>query len=76
MTSLIRNSATKRNLALLQQPWYSIVRVVLIVLAVIFPILPLNVIALGNLQRHVNEIYEADEQEQNLPFDDADVQAI
>lgn len=76
MTSLIRNSAAKRNLALLQQPWYSIVRVVLIVLAVIFPILPLNVIALGNLQRHVNKIYEADEQEQNLPFDDADVQAI
>ncbi len=61
MTALIRDSATERGIALLRQPWYSIVRVVLIVLAVVFPILPLNVIALANLQRHVNEIYEADD---------------
>lgn len=77
MTSLIRDSATKRNIDLLRQPWHSIVRVVLIVLAVLFPILPLNVIALGNLQRHVNEIYETDEQEQNLfSLADANEQAV
>lgn len=62
MTSVLRDSASERGIEVLRQPWFSIVRVVLITLAVIFPLLPLNVVALALLQRHVNVIYEADEQ--------------
>lgn len=60
-TSWIREGARKRNIEVLEQPSYSIVRVILIVLAAIFPLLPINVIVLANLQRHVNVIYAADE---------------
>lgn len=66
MTSMLRDSASKRGIDVMQQPGYSILRVVLIVLAVIFPILPLNVVALALLQRNVNEIYEQDEKMEEL----------
>lgn len=61
MTSLLRDGATERGIEVLRQPWYSIVRVVLITLAVLFPVLPVNVVAMALLQRHINVIYEADE---------------
>lgn len=64
MTSTLRGSASERGFQILRQPWFSIVRVVLIVLAVIFPLLPLNVVALAILQRHVNEIYIEDEKKE------------
>lgn len=60
MTSLLRDSAKARNVPMLKQPWMSIVRVVVIILTVLFPILPVNVIALSLLQRYVNAIYEVD----------------
>lgn len=66
MTSLLRDSATERGIEVLRQPWYSIVRVVLITLAVFFPILPVNVVAMALLQRHINVIYEADEEKAKL----------
>lgn len=66
MTSLLRDSATERGIEVLRQPWYSIVRVVLITLAVLFPILPINVVAMALLQRHINVIYEADEEKAKL----------
>lgn len=73
MTSLIRDSATDRKVDVLRQPWYSIARVVLITLSVIFPILPLNVVTLALLQRHVNEVY--DEEEKLIASTVADGQA-
>ena len=60
MTAMLRDSASERGIAVLRQPWFTIVRVVLITLAVIFPILPVNVIAMALLQRHVNAIYAED----------------
>ncbi len=66
MTAILRESADDRGIEVLRQPWLSIVRVVLITLAVIFPILPVNVVALALLQRHVNVIYEADENKASI----------
>ena len=60
MTSIIRDVATERGVDLMRKPWYVINRVVILVLAAIFPILPVNVVALGLLQRNVNELYEAE----------------
>lgn len=67
-TALLRDSAKERGIDMLKQPWFSIVRAVLIGLTVIFPILPLNVIGLALLQRHVNAIYE-EERKQALQLE-------
>ncbi|MBR2988196.1 MAG: MFS transporter [Clostridia bacterium] len=64
MTEMLRDGAAERGIDVLKQPWFSIVRVVLIVLAVIFPILPINVVAMALLQRHVNAIYAEDDKKE------------
>ncbi len=69
MTSMLHDSASERQIEVLRQPWFSIVRVVSIALTVLFPILPLNVVTLALLQKHVNAIYEADEKKADEPGD-------
>lgn len=71
MSSLLRDSAAERNIPMMKQPWLSIVRVVSIGLTVLFPILPVNVIVLALLQRHVNKIYEVDDKAGELADDAA-----
>lgn len=61
MNAWISSGASMRGVDVLRQPWRSISKAVCVALAVIFPILPLNVIALALLQRHVNEVYALDE---------------
>ncbi len=70
MTSLLRDSATNRGVEVLRQPWYTIVRVVLITLAVILPILPINVVSLGLLQRQVNEIYDLEREKEDAKLEE------
>ena len=59
-TRAIRDAAQERGVDLMRNPWYIINRVVLLALTAIFPILPLNVIALALLQRSVNKLYAAE----------------
>ncbi len=58
--SKLRMEAKKRGMKMLKQPWYAIQMATYIVLSIMFPILPINVITLAFLQRYVNEIYAKD----------------
>ena len=60
MLSTMRDCADKRGITLFKKAKYSTVRVALIVLAVIFPILPINVVGLALLQRYANIIYQSE----------------
>lgn len=47
----------------LKKPWYAIQRAMFIVTCIIFPILPVNVLALSFLQRNINQLYALEDAE-------------
>lgn len=62
----LRDTACERGVDLMRGSRYGATRAALIVSAVIFPILPLNVVALALLQHGVNKLYAAE-----TPVDEA-----
>lgn len=75
-TSALRDAAKERGVDLLQNSRFAVTRAVLVVLSLVFPILPVNVIALALLQRGVNKLYAADAQKESAETTETPVEVV